>query len=95
MTATLPARTFHAGPVSDRTLTRLRTLGLALQAGQDISEDAAELLILCMPACFEELADFRLRRAQSLEMDPQAMPAAPVAALPDNVVSLGRHWDGR
>jgi hypothetical protein len=92
----LPARTFHAGPVNDRLLTRLRTLGLALQAGQDITEDGAELLILCLPACLEELADHRLRRAQALEMDPAQAPVlAPVAPLPGNVVSLGRHWDGR
>jgi hypothetical protein len=92
----LPARTFHAGPVNDRLLTRLRTLGLALQAGQDITEDGAELLILCLPACLEELADHRLRRAQALEMDPASAPLVLVPPAPGaNVISLGRHWDGR
>lgn len=93
----LPARTFHAGPVSDRTLARLRILGAALQAGHDITEDAAELLILCLPACLDELADHRLRRAQALEMDPVAapVPALIPGHLPGNVISLGRHWDGR
>lgn len=94
----LPARTFHTGPVSDRLLTRLRTLGLNLQAGQAIGDDAAELLILCIPACLEELADHRLRAAQALEMDPAAVP--PRADLhpdimPHNVIPLGRHYDGR
>jgi hypothetical protein len=94
----LPARTFHAGPVSDRLLTRLRTLGLNLQAGQAIGDDAAELLILCLPACLEELADHRLRAAQALEMDPASAPARPDLqpdTQPANVIPLGRHYDGR
>lgn len=91
-------RTFRTGPVGDRLLTRLRTLGAVLQTGGQITADQAELLILCLPACLDELAGHRLRAAMALEMDPASLPHAdglPVDyLLPNNVIPMGRHYDG-
>lgn len=65
-----PIEPAQPGYIDNRLLGRLVEIGDEISKGR-ISEEQAELFLLCAPACLDELLEYRLRAAASLDLVPE------------------------